>query len=91
MTEEILEWHVGDVVSKWRKHLKLNRRELAKRAGIHTDTLTAIEDGQSYRSQNLEKIAQVFGVTSAHLTSDIPRVTKLERSNEFIAHKIRAG
>lgn len=91
MTEEILAWHVGDVVSKWRKHLKLNRRELAKRAGIHTDTLTAIEDGQSYRSQNLEKIAQVFGVTSADLLSDIPRVTTLERSNESIAQKRRAG
>ena len=93
MTNEILVWHVGDVVCKWRGHFKMSRRELARKSGMHQDTIARIENGQEYRRDNLVKIGKVFGVTPEQLFRDVPVDTPLEVANSQIAKqsKLRAG
>ena len=77
MSDEVIEWHVGDVVAKCRVTQKMTRAQLAKLATVSVECVMTIERGQGYRSTNLEKIAKVFGLRAADLIKDIPRDTRL--------------
>tara|TARA_B100000949_G_scaffold193561_1_gene177989 strand:+ start:176 stop:463 length:288 start_codon:yes stop_codon:yes gene_type:complete len=81
MQEEILTWHVGDVIAKWRRHLNMSRLEMAKRAGLHPHTVASLEKGKGYRSENLQKVADVLGMTTLALHSQVPQDTHLETSH----------
>lgn len=87
MTDDLLVWHVGDVVLKWRGYLKMSRRELAKQTGMHQDTIARIENGQEYRRDNLVKIGNVFGVTPEQMFRDVPVDIPLEVANAQIAQQ----
>jgi len=85
MAHRILVWHVGDVVQKCRQAWKLSRVELARRSGIHADTIYRLETGKDYKMETLRKLATVFGTTAERLQRDVPLVTDLEQALKTFA------
>lgn len=48
----------------------LSRMELAKRCGVHRDSIRRIEEGAPYpRPQTLRKLAEFFGVTVSEIVA----------------------
>ena len=73
MQKQLIRWHLGDVVAKWRSAHGYSVKELAKLAGLNPKTITSIESGQKYQSDKLDAIAAVFGVEARDLIRDIPQ------------------
>jgi SOS-response transcriptional repressor LexA len=58
-------FHVGDVIRKLRLERGWNGSELGERADIDKMTVSAIERGNGFRRDSLDRIAVAFGMTDA--------------------------
>ena len=76
VTPLTLHWHIGDVVVKLRSIRKMNAKELAQRAGVKGNTISALENGTG-RSQakTVKKVARVLGVSVEDIFSLVPAPT----------------
>ncbi len=56
-----------NLLKAWRKHLGMNQKELAAKAGISQPTLSQIENGDNHRDATIEKLAASMGLKPAQL------------------------
>ena len=68
MNQEAIYKHIGDVIRKRRKHLKLTQETLAKRLAISRASLANIETGrQNFPVHQLYGIAKILQLTPIDL------------------------
>ena len=67
-------FHIGDVIRKLReqKGRDFTQTHLGRLAGLNKDTIRRIEQGETMRTDSLEKIATAFGYTLSDLYSFLP-------------------
>ncbi len=66
-------WHVGDVVRKLRQAHQWTQKELARRAGVHHNTIVRLEDGdEGVQGRTLKQVADALGVTPKELWTLVP-------------------
>jgi DNA-binding XRE family transcriptional regulator len=57
-----------NLAKAWRKHLGINQKELAARAGVSQPALSQMENSDNPRSTTLEKLALAMGLSVHQLT-----------------------
>jgi transcriptional regulator with XRE-family HTH domain len=66
-------WHVGDVVRKLRLQKQLTQKQLAKRAGLHHNTIVRLEDGdEGVQGRTLKQVADALDISLPALWSLVP-------------------
>jgi transcriptional regulator with XRE-family HTH domain len=79
-----LTWHVGDVVYKLRSEKGWTQKDLAKRAGVHHNTIVRLERGdEGVQARTLKLVADALGVSRQQLWALVPETNPLAaRRNE---------
>lgn len=71
----VIDWHIGDVITKLRKEKRWNQTALAVRVGVNKATIVRAEDGEAKVSRDTYlKIAAVLGIDLARLESEAARL-----------------
>ena len=56
-------------IKEYRELTKVSQKDLAKRAGIHFNTLARVEKGEGVNIEQLKKIADAMGMALADLVA----------------------
>ena len=72
-----IDWHIGDVIVKLRKHRRMNQTALAKKVGVNKATIVRAEAGEPKVSRETYiHIARVLGTTLATLEVEAARLAQ---------------
>jgi transcriptional regulator with XRE-family HTH domain len=78
-----LTWHIGDVVYKLRSAKHWTQKQLAKRAGLHHNTIVRLENGdEGVQSRTLKQVADALGVSRQELWALVPESAAAARRKE---------
>jgi transcriptional regulator with XRE-family HTH domain len=74
MADRNLRQRVGSRVLKRRENMRLTALELAARAGVHRNTISRIECGQSLSIETLWRLCKVLQISLDSLIEDRPAI-----------------
>ena len=70
-----IRWHEGDVLKKYRRHLRWTLEQASTASGVDPNVIHRIETGATKdpRSDTLERLAETYGLSLLDLRSFVPQ------------------